>query len=142
MKRMIAAICIVACLAMTARSDDYFVAQGNIMKCSPPKFMLISDVDLDAQTLTGLSTKEFSTTQLSTIERQTPGLVVGAFHRTLKLSDIKVTNARREPIGENDFEKLKGKLVVISEGITPLSAIFLGLFREDTLIITITYAKE
>ena len=134
MKRMIAAICVVACLAMTARGDDYFVVQGEVMECSPPKFMLISDVDLVAQTLTGLSTMEGQTMQGQ--------LVVGAFHRTLKLSDIKVTNARRKPIGENDIGKLKGKLVVVSEGKTPLSAAFLGLFREDTFVITIAPAKE
>jgi hypothetical protein len=130
MKRLLAAICIVTCLALTARSDNYFDVQGDVMECSPPKFMLIADVDLKAQTLTGLSTIEIKTPEA-------PKPVVGAFHRTLKLTDIKVTNARRKAIGEIDLQTLKGKLVVISEGKTPLSAAFLGLFREDTLVITI-----
>jgi hypothetical protein len=61
MKRLLAAICIVTCLLLTARSDTYFEVQGDVMECSPPKFMLIADVDLEAQTLTGLSTIEIKT---------------------------------------------------------------------------------
>jgi hypothetical protein len=130
MKRLMVAIGVLVCFGLTARSE-YSNVQGDVMKCSPPKFMLISNVDLKARILTGLST----------IERQAPETVVSAFHRQLKLSDIKVTNARRKVVDETDFAKLKGKLVVISEGKTPLSAAFLGLFREDTIVITIEGPK-
>lgn len=132
MKRMIAAICILTCFGLTARSQSYFEVQGDVMKCGPPKFMLISDVDLEAQTLTGLST----------IQRHTPQPVVSAFHMTFKLSDIKVTNASRTAIDESDLNELKGKLVVLSEGKEPLSAAYLGLFREDTIVISVSPASE
>lgn len=132
MKRIIAAICILTCLGLTARGD-YFEDQGKVMECSPPKFMLIENVDLKAQTISGMWT----------FERQTPeSVVIAAVGRTFKLSDIKVTNARGKAIGEKDIEQLKGKLVVVSEGKTPLSAPYLGLFREDTILITIGSAKE
>ncbi len=149
MKRIVFAGCILACVGFFAHtwaqdddrdaaataSTDYFNVQGNVMECSPPKFMLISEVDSQAKTITGLST----------IQRQTPEApepVISAFHRTFKMSEIEITNARRKAIGEDDFENLKGKLVVISEGKTPLSAAFLGLFREDTVVITIEAAKK
>jgi hypothetical protein len=146
MKRLIAAVCILICIGLIARtsaqdearavdttsSSDYFRTQGDVMKCSPPKFLLISDVDLEAKTLTGLST----------IERHTPQPVVSAFHMTFKLSDIKVTNARRVAIDESDLKELTGKLVVLYDGTEPLSAVYLGLFREDTIVISFVPAKE
>ena len=132
MKRLIAAICILTCIGLTARSDNYFEVQGDVMSCSPPKFLLVSDVDLEAQTLSGLST----------IQMHKPKPVVGAFHMTFKLSDLKVTNARRTAIDETGLKELKGKLVVLSEGKEPLSAAYLGLFREDTIVISFVPAKE
>lgn len=131
MKRLLAVVCVVTCICLSARSD-YSDVQLDVMKCSPPKFMLVSDVDLKAQSLTGLLT----------IERQAPDSVVSAFHRTFKLSDIKVTNVRSEAIGENEIGKLRGKLVVVSEGKAPLSAAFAGLFREDTVVITVGTSNE
>jgi len=132
MKQLIVAIFIVTCLGLTARSDNFFDVQGDVMECSPPKFMLISDVDLEAQTLTGMST----------IQRHKPQTVVSAYHMTFKLSDIKVTNSRRKSLDETDFKELKGKLVVLSEGKEPLSAAYLGLFRENTIVISISPAKK
>jgi hypothetical protein len=131
MKRFVATVGIVACFgfiaAALAQDSDYFKTQGEVMECSPPKFMLVSEVDMEAKTLTGMST----------IERHAPQPVVAAFHMTFKLSDIKVTNARRAAVDESDLSKLKGKLVVLYDGKKPLSAAYMGLFREDTIVISI-----
>ena len=146
MKRFITAFCIVACIGLIAHtwaqgkvggadenaSADYFKAQGDVMECAPPKFLLISEVDLDAQTLTGLST----------IETLRPESVVIAFHQTFRLSDVKVTNARRKAIADDDLKDLKGKLVVLSDGKGPLTAAYLGLFREDTIVVSISPATK
>lgn len=130
MKLFVAIASILACFGFVAagfaRDGDYFKTQGEVMECSPPKFMLVSDVDMEAKTLTGMST----------IERHDPKPVVSAFHMTFKLSDIKVTNARRAAVDEADLSKLKGQLVVLNDGKEPLSAVYMGLFREDAIVIS------
>lgn len=136
MKRFVATVSIVACFgfiaAALAQDGDYFKTQGEVMECSPPKFMLVSDVDVQAKTLTGMST----------IERHDPQPVVSAFYMTFQLSDIKVTNARRAAVDEADLSKLKGKLVVLYDGKEPLSAAYMGLFREDTFVVSVVPAKK
>lgn len=136
MKSFVATVSVVTCFgfiaAALAQDSDYFKTQGEVMECSPPKFMLVSDVDMEAKTLTGMST----------IERHDPQRVVSAYHMTFKLSDIKITNARRAAVDESGLSKLKGKLVVLYDGNEPLSAAYLGLFREDTIVISLVPAKE
>lgn len=102
------------------------------MECSPPKFLLVSDVDMDAKTMTGMST----------ITRNTPEPVIAAFHMTFKLSDIKITNARRVALDDSDLAKMKGKLVVLNDGKEPLSAAYLGLFQEDAIVISLVAEKK
>ena len=113
--------------AYLAATNSFAVEQGEVMECSPPKFMLVSTVDLDAGTLVGMST----------VERLAPSPVVSAYHRTLKLADITVTNARRELAAKDSIKELEGKLVVVCDGATPLTAAYLSLFQEDTLVITV-----
>ena len=136
MKRFVAAISIVTCIGFIAtafaQENDYLKTQGQVMECSPPKFMLVSDVDMEAKTLTGMST----------IERNAPQPVVSAFHMTFKLSDINVTNARHAVVDKSDLSKLKGKLVVLYDGKEPLSAAYMGLFREDTIVLSLIPAKK
>lgn len=136
MKYTVATIALVCCLgffaAALAQDAVYFKAQGEVMKSSPPKFMLISDVDLETKTLTGMST----------IERHDLNPVVSAFHMTLKFADINVTNAMRAAVDDADLSKLKGKLVVLYDGQEPLSAAYMGLFREDTFVISVVPAKN
>ena len=136
MRCIVAAASVVACLgfiaAALAKEGDYFQTQRHVMECSPPKFMLVSDVDLEAKTLTGMSTTE----------RHDRQPVVSAFYMTCKLSDIKITNARRAAVDESDLSRLKGNLVVLYDGKEPLSAAYMGLFREDTIVISLVPAKE
>ena len=136
MKFFVATVSVVTCLgfiaAALAQDSDYFDMQGEVMDCSPPKFMLVSDVDIEAKTLTGMST----------IEQHEPQRVVAAYHMTFKLSDIKITNARRAAVDESDLSKLAGKLVVLYDGWAPLSAAYLGLFRKDTIVISLVPARE
>lgn len=136
MKCLVATISVLTCCgciaAALAQDHDYFKTQGDVMECSPPKFLLVSDVDMEAETLTGMST----------ILRHDPQPVVAAYHMTLKLSDIKVTNARRAAVDETDLSKLEGKLVVLYDGKKPLSAAYLGLFREDTYVVSVVPAKK
>jgi hypothetical protein len=136
MKRFIATASILACFgfiaAALAQESDLSTKQSELMACSPPKFLLVTDVDMEARTLTGMST----------IERHAPQTVISAFHLTLKLSDIEVTNSRRAAVDESDLLKLKGQLVVLSDGKEPLSAAYLGLFREDAIVISILPAKS
>lgn len=136
MKRFVATVSILACFgfiaAALAQDGDYFKTRGEVMECSPPKFMLVSDVDMEAKTLTGMST----------IERHDPKPVVSAFHMTFNLSDIKVTDARRAAVDEADLSKLKGQLVVLYDGKEPLSAAYLGLFREDAIVISFVPEKK
>jgi hypothetical protein len=135
MKRFVATVSIVACFgfiaAALAQDGDYFKMQSEVMECSPPKFMLVSDVDMEAKTLTGMST----------IERHDPKPVV-VFHMTFKLSEIKVTNARRAAVDDADLSKLKGQLVVLYDGKEPLSAAYMGLFREDAIVVSFVPAKK
>lgn len=136
MKFSVATIALVCCLsfiaAALAQDADYFKTQGEVMESSPPKFMLVSDVDMEAKTLTGMST----------IERHDPKPAVTAVHMILKLSDIKVTNARRVAVDDADLSKLKGELVVLYDGKEPLSAAYMGLFREDTSVISVVPGKK
>ncbi len=136
MRRFVATICVVTCIGLLAtafaQDSDYSRTQGQVMECSPPKFFLVSDVDVEAKTVTGMST----------IERHDPKPVVSAFHMTFKLSDVNITNARREAVDESDLSTLKGKLVVLYDGKEPLSAAYLGLFREDTIVISFVPAKK
>ena len=136
MKYSVATIGLVTCFgfiaAALAQDADYLNAQGEVMECSPPRFMLVSDVDMKAKTLTGMST----------IERHDPKPVVSAFHMTFKLSDIRATNARRAAVDEVDLSKLKGKLVVLYDGKEPLSAAYMGLFREDTFVVSVVPGKK
>ena len=110
MKSFIATTSVVACLGLLAstfaQDTDYFKTQGQVMECSPPKFLLVSDVDMEAKTLTGMST----------IERHDPQPAIVAFHRTFKLSEIVVTNAKRTTVDDADLANLKGQLVVLYEG--------------------------
>ena len=134
MKYSVATIALVSCLgfiaAALAQDADYFKTQGEVLECSPPKFMLVSDVDMKTKTLTGMST----------IERQAPQPVVSAFHMTFKLSDIRVTNARRVVVDEPDLSELKGKLVVLYDGKESLNAAYLGMFREDIFVVSVVPA--
>jgi hypothetical protein len=136
MKYSFAMIGIVICFgyiaAALAQDANYFKTQGEVMECSPPKFMLVSDVDMMAKTITGMST----------IERHDEKAVVSAFHMTFKLSDIRVTNARGAAVDEVDLSKLEGKLVVLYDGKEPLSAAYLGLFREDTFVVSVVPASN
>ena len=136
MKRFIPTVAAVACFgfiaAALAQDGDYFKTQGELMECSPPKFMLVSEVDLEAQTLTAMST----------IERRAPKSVISAFHMTFKLSDIEVTDARRSAVDESDLAKLKGKLVVLYDGQQPLSAAYMTLFQEDTIVVSLANKKK
>ncbi len=136
MKLLVAMISLVTCFGLIAASfaqdADYFKTQGEVMGCSPPKFMLVSDVDMKSRTLTGMST----------IERHNPKPVVGAFHMTFKLSDIRVTNARRAAVDEVNLSKLKGKLVVLYDGREPLSAAYMALFSEDTFVVSVVPARK
>ena len=136
MKCFVATVSIVICFgfiaAALAQDGDYFKTKGEVMECSPPKFLLVSDVDMKAETLTGMST----------IERNDPQPVVSAFHMTFKLSDIKVTNARRAAVDKADLSKLKGKLVVLYDGKEPLSAAYMGLFREDAIVVSFVPAQK
>ncbi len=135
MKRFFVSVSILACFcfvaAALAQDSDYYKTQRQVMECSSPKFMLVSDVDLKAKTITGMST----------IERHAPP-VVSAFHMTFNLSEIKVTNARRAALDESELSKLKGKLVVLYDGNEPLSAPYMGLFREDTIVVSLESAKK
>ncbi len=136
MKRFFVSTCVLVCFgfiaAALAQENDYFKMQGKLMECSPPKFMLVSDIDMDAKTMTGMST----------ITRNDPEPVVAAFHMTFKLSDIKVTNARRVAVDDSDLAKMKGKLVVLYDGKEPLSAAYLGLFQEDAIVISLVAEKK
>ena len=136
MKYFVTSVGLFACLGLIAtamaQDHDFFSTQGEVMKSGPPKFLLVSSVDVDAKTLTGMST----------IERHNPKPVVSAFHRTLKLSEINVTNAVGAPIAAADLPAIKGKLAVLHEGINPLSAAYMGLFREDTIVISIVHKRE
>ncbi len=136
MKRFVSTVCIVTCIGLIAtafaQDSDYAKTQGQVMECSPPKFLLVSNVDVDAKTLTGMST----------IEQHKRETVVSAFHMTFKLSDVTVTNARREAVDESELSTLKGKLVVLCDGKEPLSAAYLGLFREDTIVVSLVPARK
>lgn len=136
MKRFVATVSILACsgfiAAALAQDSDYFKTQGEVMECSPPRFMLVADVDMEAKTLTGMLTKE----------RHDPERVVFAYHMTFKLSEVKVTNAMRVAVDETGLSKLKGKLVVLYDGKEPLSAPYMGLFREDTIVISVEPATK
>jgi len=135
MKFFVTTLCVLACIggiAVTFAQDTaYFNTQGEVMGCSPPKFLLVSDVDLVAKTITGMTT----------IERRDPNPSILAAHRQFNLSDVQLTDARRSPIKDDELKKLKGKLIVIAEGKGPLSATYLGLFREDTVVLTIPETK-
>ena len=135
MKRFVTTLFVVACIcgiAVTFAQDTaYFNTQGEVMECSPPKFLLVSDIDLVAKTLTGMTT----------IERRNPHPSILAAHRQFNLSDVQLTNARRNPIKDDELKELKGKLIVVAEGKGPLSAAYLGLFREDTVVLTIPDTK-
>ena len=136
MKRFLVSTCVLVCFgfiaAAIAQQNDYSKAQGQLMECSPPKFLLVSDVDMDAKTMTGMST----------ITRNAPEPVIAAFHMTFKLSDIKITNARRVALDDSDLAKMKGKLVVLNDGKEPLSAAYLGLFQEDAIVISLAAEKK
>jgi hypothetical protein len=109
-----------------AQDSDYFKTQGELMACSPPKFMLVAEVDVDGKTITGMLTQE----------RQSPERSIIAYHMQFKFSEIKVTDARKAPVKEADISKLKGKLVVLYDGKEPISAPYMGLFQEDTIIVS------
>ena len=136
MRYFVASVVLVACFGLIAiaiaQDHDFFTTQGEVMKSGPPKFLHVSSVDMDAKTLTGMST----------IERHNPKPVVSAYHRTLKLSDINVTNAIGTPIADADLPAIKGKLAVLHEGKNPLSAAYMGLFREDTIVISLVHKKK
>ena len=136
MRRFIPTVAAVACFgfiaAALAQDGDYFKTQGEVMACSPPTFMLVSEVDMEAQTLTAMST----------IERHAPKPVISAFHMTFKLTDIEVTDARRAPVDESNLTKLKGKLVVLYDGQQPLSAAYMTLFQEDTIVVSLKNNKK
>ena len=136
MKYFVTSVALIACLGVIAtamaQDHDFFTTQGEVMKSGPPKFLHVSSLDMDAKTLTGMST----------VERRNPKPIVSAFHRTLKLSEINVTNAVGAPIADADLPTIKGKLAVLHEGINPLSAAYMGLFREDTIVISIVHKKE
>ncbi len=44
-------------------------------------------------------------------------------------------------VDDADLAKLKGKLVVLYDGKEPLSAAYMGLFREDAIVISFVPAK-
>lgn len=136
MKHFVVAACALLCFgffaAALAQENDYPKTQAQLLECSPPKFMLVSDVDTDAKTLTGMSA----------ITRYAREPVVTAYHMTFKLSDVKITNARRAAVDESDIPKLKGKLVVLYDGKDALSAAYLGLFQEDAIVISVVPEKK
>lgn len=130
MNRIVAAACAVFCIGFLtvalAQDGDYSKKQGELMSCSPPKFMLVSEVDMNGKTITGMLTQE----------RQDAERAVIAYHMQFKLSEIQVSDARRTSVKDADIPKLKGKLVVLYDGKEPLSAAYMGLFQNDTTIVS------
>lgn len=125
------------CLAHVLAQDDnratkdYFKVQGELMKCGPPEFMLVSEVDLNAQTITAFQSKE--------LHAPSPHIV--GYHRTFKLSEIQVTNARRKTLDKSEMKNLEGHMVILSMGEQQLSAAYLGMFLEDTIVVAF-FPKE
>lgn len=115
-----------------AYDSDYSRTQGEVMNSSPPRFLLVSEVDPEAGTLVGMST----------IERHKPQRVVSAFHMTFQLSDLNITNARRVSLDDSELTALQGKLVVLYDGAKPLSAPYMSLFQEDTIIISVKQPQQ
>ncbi len=93
--------------------NRFYELQGEMMKCSAPKFLLVADVDEASSALTAFSTLERHDPKLSAV-------AIGGFHRTLKLTDFTVTNARRAKFDPKNYSKLKGRVVLLAEGKTPL----------------------
>lgn len=141
MKRLISATAVLACLGLIAQAwsqDKESVPNENdslnstsvksqILKCSPPKFMVIEKVDSKKNTVMGF---------FSVVLHEPKPVIYGTF-RMLKLSDLSFTNARQKPIADDDLKNLEGKLVVLSEGKGPLSAAYLDLFAEDTIVVSV-----
>lgn len=136
MKCIVATVGLLSCFGLVAaafaQDHTYFEKQADVLKCSPPKFLLVSNVDMEEKLLTGMST----------IERQAPQSVVSAYGMTLSFSDIKVTDARRAAVDEADLSKLKGRLVILYDGKEPLSAAYMRLFSEDTVVISVVPTKK
>ena len=135
MKRFIAIfsiLIVIGCLAHVLAQDsnrnttDYYAVQGELMKSGPPEFMLVSEVDLNAKTITAFQTKE--------IRDQSPRII--GHHRSFKFSEIEVTNARRKKLDESEIKNLNERLVILSTGEQQLSAAYLGMFIEDTIVVT------
>ena len=133
MKRFIttlSAFVLAACIAHVMARDteqnvtNYFATQGELMSCGPPEFVLISEVDPAAQTITAFQTKELFV----------PAHEISGLHRRFKFDEIEVTNARRRKLGENEIAKLKGRLAIV--GYQQISGAYLGMFQEDIVVVT------
>jgi hypothetical protein len=133
MKRFIttlSAFVLAACIAHVMARDteqnvtNYFAIQGELMSCGPPEFMLISEVDPAAQTITAFQTKELFV----------PAHTIAGLHRAFKFDEIEVTNARRRKLTEKEIASLKGRLAIV--GYQQISGAYLGMFQEDTVVVT------
>ena len=126
----LSAFVLAACIAHVMAHDTeqnvtkYFAIQGELMSCGPPEFLLISEVDPAAQTITAFQTKELFD----------PAHEVGGFHRRFKFNEIEVTNARRQTLSEKEIANLRGRLAIV--GYQQISGAYLGMFQEDTVVVT------
>jgi hypothetical protein len=133
MKRFIttaAAVVLVTCIAHVMAQDQeqnatkYYAVQGELMNCGPPEFVLISEVDPAAQTITVFQTKELGD----------PASRIVGFHRVFKVDEIEVTNARRKKLDKKEVADLKGRLAIV--GNQQISGAYLGMLLEDTVVVT------
>jgi hypothetical protein len=133
MKRLIttASVLILAgCIAHVLAQDkeqnasNYFAIQGELMNSGPPEFVLISEVDPVARTITVFQTRELLD----------PASKIVGFHRVFKFDEIEVTNARRKKLDKNEVENFKGRLAIV--GHQQISGAYLGMFLEDTVVVT------
>jgi len=130
MKRFIttfSAFVLAACIAHVMAQDaeqNVTAVQGELMSCGPPEFMLISEVDPAAQTITAFQTKELFV----------PAHTIAGLHRAFKFDEIEVTNARRRKLTKKEIASLKGRLAIV--GYQQISGAYLGMFQEDTVVVT------
>lgn len=105
-------------------TNDFAVVQGELMNSGPPEFVLIKEVDPAAQTITGFQTRELLD----------PASKIVGFHRVFKFDEIEVTNARRQKLDKKEVEHLKGRIAIV--GHQQISGAYLGMFLEDTVVVT------
>ncbi len=110
-------------------SAELYENQSDLMECIPPTFLLISEIDLEEGKIVGMSSMQHKT-------------AIAGFHLMFKLDEVKLANARRVPLKDEEVKNLKGKVVVMTKGKKPLGAAYLRLFREDTVVLTVLPSKN